>query len=172
LCQNGNLILITQHLDLLPFDQFVQFRHQLANRALVFDQLYPRRLLTGSADADWLLGHFQATIDQHGQGWPLQQIFVSLELSGAYFMMHRSHPNIQRVLVYSPYDNIQKFQCAIDPAPDAPDYWNPSSSLAVDTMTLCANSLAVIDAAQQHHWGQAAAIAAGQAQQLVWIYLG
>jgi hypothetical protein len=164
--------LITQHLDLLPFDQFVQFRHQLANRALVFDQLYPRRLLTAAADADWLLGYFQATIDQHGQGWPLQQIFVSLELSGAYFMMHRSHPGIQRVLVYSPYHNTMPIDYLVEAWPDAPDYWQPPRSVAFESVELTANSLAVIDAAQQHHWGQAAAIAAGQAQQLVWIYLG
>jgi hypothetical protein len=60
----------------------------------------------------------------------------------------------------------------VEACPDAPDYWQPPRSVAFESVELTANSLAVIDAAQQHHWGQASAIAAGQAQQLVWIYLG
>lgn len=138
----------------------------------MFDQLYPHRLLTGSTAAAWLLEYFQPAVAQHGQGLPLQQIFVSIELSGAHYMMHRSHPNIQRVLVYSPYNNAMPIEYLADVWPAAPDYWNPPSTAQVNTVALPANTMAVIDAAQQHHWGQRAAIAPGQAQQLVWIYLG
>ena len=149
--QNGKNTLITQHLDPLPFDQYQQFRQQLESRSLVMRQQYPCRLMTGAEDHDWLF---------------------SLELSGARFMMHRSHPNIRQVLVYSPYHNLYTLDYLTQPAPDAPDYWTPPPELAVIQVPLPANCLLSIDAAQGLHWGQSAAIPPGGVQQLVWIYLG
>ena len=170
--QNGKNTLITQHLDPLPFDQYQQFRQALGTRSLVMRQQYPCRLMTGAEDHDWLLLFFQPMIDQFAPGQPLQQIFVSLELPGARFMMHRSHPNIQQVLVYSPYHNLYTLDYLTQPAPDAPDYWTPPPESAVIQVPLPANCLLSIDAAQALHWGQAAAIPLGGVQQLVWIYLG
>lgn len=170
--QNGKNILITQHSDLLPFDQYQRFRQALATRPLTMQQLYPRRLLTGFEDHDWLLSFFQPTIDQFAADLALQQIFVSLELPGARFMMHRSHANIQQVLVYSPYHNLYTLDYLTQPAPDAPDYWTPPLESAVTQMPLPANCLLSIDTADSRHWGQQAAVPPGGVQQLVWIYLG
>lgn len=170
---------VTLYPDTLPQDRHRSLLDEIAQSHLEMHQPYPRRLFTKVEHESWLRSYFDPFIERLAQdtgigGLYVQQIFLGMELPDSTFLMHRSHPNIVAVAIYSPED-FPPFNLAVltDSHSDTEDYlWGRGNYNAVPVPFRANEAIVVHNTDPRYHWGFAGQVGANTIKRSVWIYFG
>lgn len=157
---------------------YKNFLQEVAESNLTFRQEYRYRLMTGHEHHEWLRQRFCNVIDRVVQDLSLsgevQQAFISVEMEGCDFMIHRAHPNIGAVISWNFRDyggmTMREWTAGFD---DPEDYhWHKDKYPYHDHEFRANQALVVPNTVPRFHWGYSNHIGPCRAKQTVWIYLG
>ena len=165
--------------DVLAEDRYKSLLAELSQSHLEMHQPYPKRLFSKPEHEPWLRGYFEdfiATLKTHtGQdGLYVQQIFLGMELPDSGFLLHRSHPNIAAVAVYSLEDFPPVQLHVLTNSHDDPeDYlWGRKDYKFVPFAFSANEAIVVHNTDPRYHWGFSSKIGQNTIKRSIWIYFG
>lgn len=170
---------VTVYADTLAEDRYQSLLDEMGQSHLELHQPYPRRLFTKPEHEPWLRGYFDGFIQQLAQDTRInslyvQQIFLGMELPGSTFLMHRSHPNIAAVAIWSPED-FPPFGLSVltDSMHDPEDYlWGRGNYTAQPVKFRANEALVIYNTDPRHHWGFGGQVGSNTVKRSIWIYFG
>ena len=170
---------VSVYANTLAEDRYRSLLDEMGQSHLELHQPYPRRLFTKPEHEPWLRSYFDPLIQQLAQDTEIdslyvQQIFLGIELPDSSFFMHRSHPNISAVAIWSPED-FSPFDLSVltNSQDDPEDYlWGRGNYTAVPVAFRANETLVIHNTQPRHHWGFGGQVGANTIKRSVWIYFG
>jgi hypothetical protein len=162
----------------LPDVEFKDFIEQVEQSDLTFTQQYPKRLFSSKNHQEWLEHTFSSFIYSIAKPYcnarSIQQIFLTHELPGMLFSIHRAHPAIAGVAVIS-LDDFPgiTLNCLTNSLDNPEDYlWGQGEYQSEDFVFEKNSAIIIKNSDPRHHWGFSGEIGLGRVKRSVWIYFG
>jgi hypothetical protein len=173
---NKNLIIADklEHIDqVLDTEQFQELYTEIAETNLLFEQIYPRRLFTTRKHMPWLIEYFQPLVASVRPDAHVQQMFMSIELPGSEFLLHKNHNNLGQVICFS-LNTVEFVRFRAVTSNTDKNYF---SSVELDSLNLnyldidFKENRAIVTHGSELVWGFSKHVPSNHCLRLIWIYL-